>query len=180
MEANAHLFSIADACPDCTHGLAMVNFTAWQETYRNIIHDSFINSLNLETYVERWERILAGNAKSRFVLVAKSTDGEIAGYCMGGRVQQPFKQFEGEIYALYLLKKYHGKGVGGRLFREAMLRLQQMNFNSACLFVLRNNPTIDFYRHFKPDFETTTTVQIDGKEYDDVALGWSRLTSVSV
>lgn len=175
MNLRAGNYIIHDASPESVTGLATVNYTAWKETYSGIIHDSFMDKLTLEVYIERWEHILAHRNKHSFVLTAQTEAGEVLGYCMGGRAMKRFKHFEAELYALYLLKQCHGCGLGGKLFREAVKRLQQMNYNSMCLFVLQSNPTLAFYRHFNPDYEEQSKVKIGPQEYEDVALGWNDL-----
>lgn len=178
MEPAGGSFTICEATPEMVEGLACVNYTAWQETYRGIIHNTYLDGLTLETYLNRWRHIMQNRNHHSFILAALGPGGDVIGYCMGGRIMEPYANFEAEIYALYLLKKAHGQGIGGKLFKQAMLKLQQMNYTSVCLFVLKENPTIEFYRHYKPDFEKPEKVEIGGVEYVDMALGWSTIDSV--
>lgn len=51
----------------------------------------------------------------------------------------------GEIYALYLLKEYHGNGYGKQLFLFGIKELLQRGYKDIILNVLEGNKTIYFY-----------------------------------
>lgn len=176
MEAAGNNYIVCNAEPELIEGLVLVNYTAWQETYRGIIHDTYLDTLTHTTYTKRWQHIIQNRNEHSFVLAALNPEGKVVGYCMAGTIMEPYKSFDAEVYALYLLKNVHGLGIGGRLFKEAMQRLQKMNYQSVCLFVLKQNPTLAFYRHYRPDFEELEKVTLGGVEYDDVALGWTKLS----
>jgi len=166
-------FKIVPAHITDAPGIAHVNYTSWHESYRNIISNRFLDSLTIDNYEKRWNYILNNQTDKTFVHVVKNPASEIIGYCTGGPVRERFNHFEGEIYALYLLQQYHGKGIGGTLFNKAVMQLNNNGHKSFCLFVLKQNPTIQFYRHYQPHHEHTAIVKIGEDEYEDIGLGWN-------
>ncbi len=180
MMTAAEKFLVCDAIPSDATGIAQVNFTAWRETYCGLIEDKFLNSINVERYTERWHLILNTQSESDFVLVAKNSEGKIVGYCSGGKARDSFHQLEGEIYALYLLKGFHGNGLGKKLFTEGIKKLKEAGHSSFYLFVLHNNPTINFYRHYQPDLEAPALVRIGDHTYQDIGMGWIDFSKFSL
>lgn len=178
--AASETFHVCDAVLSDVKGIAQVNFTAWRETYCGLIEDDFLNSISVERYKERWHLILSRGDSHSFVIVIKNSEEEIIGYCSGGKAREPFQHFEGEIYALYLLKNFHGKGIGKRLFTEALKKLKGMGFKSFFLFVLHNNPTLSFYRHYQPNVEAPAIVKIGEHTYEDIGMGWNDFSRFSL
>ena len=124
-------------------GKAYVHWQAWQETYPGMMPQAVLDARTLERCLEqsyRWPDNL---------LVAK--DGEkvigFAGYGESREIPDC-----GEIFALYLLAEYQGKGIGSRLLKAALEQLAE--YPKICLWVLKENrKAIRFYeKHdFQPD-----------------------------
>ncbi len=53
--------------------------------------------------------------------------------------------------------------------------LRKLGFQSFSVFVLTKNPTLDFYRKFKPDFEINEVVEIGDEDYDEIGLAWNMM-----
>jgi L-amino acid N-acyltransferase YncA len=166
-------FQIQSACIGDAQGIAQVNYAAWKETYRGLIQSKFLDTIDIGKYLERWENILKRNKPGEFVLVLKTGQDKVIGYCSGGRVREKLHTYESEIYALYLLQDFHGKGLGGNLFKNSVLTLKDLGYKSFCLFVLQQNPTIQFYQHYNPDFSEMDAVHIGEEDYDEVCFGWN-------
>lgn len=99
---------------DC-YGVAHVVTVAWQETYRGIVNDEFLDNLP-NTEKERGERSFNNfdeNENHQFVL---EVDGEIVGFVNVGYSDDEDYKNQGEIFALYMIKKYKGNG-----FRTSLL-----------------------------------------------------------
>ena len=107
-----------------------------------------------------------------------NAQSEIIGFVSGGKNRFGELKVTGEIYALYLLTEYHGKDFGKQLFLHAVERLHKLGHKSFCVFVLTENPSIGFYRKFKPDIEILIKDKIGGEEYDETGLGWTDIKTV--
>lgn len=164
-------FEIRSALPDDAAAIAYVQYTGWQETYRGIINDAFLDAMSLENSIERWKKNL--QRTTAFMDVMTNSEGEVIAYISGGKNRPGALACEAEIYALYLLKKYHGLGLGKQIFVHGVNHLSALGYRSFCLYVLKENPTILFYKKFNPDVEDIKKERIGEEEYDDVGLGWS-------
>lgn len=154
-----------------TKALAFINYTSWQETYRGIIDDSFLDTLNIENLNGKWQSFFNGDP-NKILLVVENENNEVIGYCCAGMARMNKNNFQSEIYALYLLKTYHHRGWGKQLFINAINELQRLGFNSCHLYVLKDNPSVNFYRLFEPGYEQLEKKKIGEKEYDEIIMGW--------
>lgn len=165
-------YIITPVQPADAAGLAYVNFTAWQQTYRGILDDVYMDTLSIEKFTARWHTIIQHQRSNTFVFVLRHNE-KIIGYCSGGPVLESAENYPAQVYSLYLLKEHHGHKQGHALFKKAALQLQQLGFTSFCVFVLQQNPALQFYKQHQPVFEKLTTVEIGNKTYPEILLGWN-------
>ena len=117
-------------------GKAYVHWKCWQETYRGMVSQAYLDRFTLEKSEENAFRWLDN------ILVAK--DGErvigFVGYGDHGAEEPDV----GEIFALYVLPEYQGMGIGWRLMEAGLKELSA--FPKICLWALRDNArAIRFY-----------------------------------
>ncbi|MGZ3699452.1 MAG: N-acetyltransferase family protein, partial [Bdellovibrionota bacterium] len=95
------------------------------------------------------------------------------GFASGG-ARRDGLDYDGEIYAIYLLRDFKNSGLGGILFRESLEALKRRGFSGAGLWVLERNPTRAFYEKMNgcllPEKKET---KIGSKTHTEVAYGWS-------
>jgi ribosomal protein S18 acetylase RimI-like enzyme len=154
--------------------IAHINYTSWQETYLGIIDDAYLASISVEQCEKKWTSFFERPNTNKLLLVVEY-EGSVVGYCCAGKASELFYGCEAEVYALYLLKRYQGRGFGKQLFLAAIKQLDERSYRSVCLYVLHDNITIDFYRSFKPDVEEIRNIKIGDREYEEAGLGWSSL-----
>jgi ribosomal protein S18 acetylase RimI-like enzyme len=159
--------------------IARINIDAWRETYSGLIAQSTLNSMGYEEYLAKWLRILDPmNATDRFGFVAES-DNKIVGYVSSGKTRGEDSIYEGELYALYLLKEYHGWGIGKALFLKAVEAMATNNISSFKLYVLKENAIgRSFYDRFAPEEITDAQFKIDENIYCDLCYGWKSIEKV--
>ena len=128
-------------------GKAYVHWKSWQEAYAGIVDQNYLDSLTLEkceAVACRWREN---------ILVAK--DGEkVVGFAGYGlyRGEEDELKGAGEVFAIYVLSDYYGKGIGYRLMCEAVRRLE--GCPKIVVRVLRDNArAIGFYKRFGFDFD---------------------------
>ena len=136
-------------------GKAYVAWRTWKDAYVGIVNQEYLDNLKIEKVEE-----IAYKFKDD-VIIAK--DGEkVVGFVAYGKCRDKDLETAGEIYAIYVLEDYHGKGIGKRLVAEA---LEQLNgYHTVALWVFKDNARARrFYEKcgFKPDgkvntFEITT------------------------
>lgn len=124
--------------------IANVQINSWRETYHGLLPQDYLNELPLsfKERMELWSRISTESAKALFV--AEGPDG-IVGFvgCLHSK-ESTLKEY-GELGAIYLLKKYQGQGIGFGLFKVAMQKLLEWNYQKAYCWMIKGNPTEKFY-----------------------------------
>jgi L-amino acid N-acyltransferase YncA len=146
-------------------GIANVHVNSWKTTYKDIVSDDYLDSLTIEDRTVRWNDILAGSHQT-YVCELKS--GQVAGFVSVGKERD--KQYEGELYAIYLLKENQRNGLGSALFKFAMTVLKSQGYSNMLVWVLKENPSKYFYYSFNPEIVKEQKISIGGKEYDEEGL----------
>ena len=126
-------------------GVTRVVTISWGETYRGLIDDTEIDKLPT-TEDERTKRALERfrNGEKQFVL---EINNEIVGFSRYGKSEDPEFTNCGEIFAFYMIGKYHGLGLGRKLFEITRDELKKLGFDKMIIACLKGNPTNTFYEH---------------------------------
>ena len=130
---------------DC-FAVARIVTTAWNETYRSIVNDEFLDNL----YLNEQER--ATNFYKKFDEATNhqyvlEINNEIVGFINVDVSDEREYNDCGKLYALYLINDYKGHGYGRKLFAMAIKELKNMGFTKMIVGCLAANPTNDFYKH---------------------------------
>jgi GNAT superfamily N-acetyltransferase len=158
-------------CRDAA-AIASVHVSSWKTTYRGIVPDAFLDSLNVETRTQRWQEIFA--AQDAIFFVADDEAG-IFGFVNGGKIRQPIAGYDSELYAMYLLRESQGQGIGRALFRSLAGALLSNGFASMIVWVIEQNPAVGFYRRMGGIEVAEQKIEIGGVELDEIAFGWPSL-----
>jgi ribosomal protein S18 acetylase RimI-like enzyme len=118
-------------------GKAFVHWKSWQEAYPGIVDQSYLDGLTLEKCEDiayKWPDNLS---------IAKDGD-RVVGFVGYGKYRDDELDNTGEIYAIYILKDYYGRGVGYRLMQEGLMQLR--DYPQIAVWVLKDNKrAIQFY-----------------------------------
>lgn len=158
-------YLIRKAVPTDAAGIANVHINSWKTTYKDIVSDEYLDSLTVEDRTVRWDGILSGSHQT---YVCQLEDGGIAGFVSIGKERE--KKYEGELYAIYLLKEYQRNGIGSDLFTFAMDALKSQGFSNMLVWVLKENASKHFYYSFNPVTVKEQIISIGGEEYDEEGL----------
>jgi ribosomal protein S18 acetylase RimI-like enzyme len=157
--------------------IASVHVVSWQESYRGIIPNIHLDSLDVAQRTDNWKARLDPKNEGHYVFVA-ILEGQLCGFVGGGAARsaaQELQDFDGEIYAIYVLQAAKGKGIGRLLMRKMAETLQANEFKKAMLWVLADNPTRGFYEHLGGQEIKRKIVPIAGVELPEIAYGWQDL-----
>ena len=125
---------------DEARGKAYVHCTAWKETYRGILSQSFLDGRTLAFSEERALRAFRSGVST---LLAKDAD-KVVGFVDYGAYRGDDLPFAGEVYAIYLPADYYGCGIGTRLMQTALRDMP--TFSTFVVWVLGGNArAIRFY-----------------------------------
>ncbi|HLS10516.1 GNAT family N-acetyltransferase [Lentibacillus sp.] len=156
-------------------GIAKVHVDSWRTTYQNIVPDTFLDSLNYEDCTKRWEQ----NVNESSVYVAETDDGEIVGFSTGGKEREgKYNGYDGELYAINILKEYQGKGIGKKLVKPIADELSNVGYNSMLVWVLEDNDAKYFYEKLGAQYIDTADIVIAGAKLKAIVYGWPDITEL--
>lgn len=159
--------------------LARVHVDSWLTTYRGIVPDSYLDNMKLGSRIELWTRVLdPSNETTIFVL--DNPAGEVAGFINGGICRDQELDIEAEVYSLYMLQEAQGKGHGRRLMERMIGHFREQGYDSMFVWVLEDNPALQFYRKMGGRFLMRDDIQIGGEALPEVCLEWRSLKEESI
>ena len=171
--------NIRKATKEDASGIAKVHVRSWQETYQGIVSQEYLDSLKMEDRKPLWEKSLSESAETSPVFVAVNPEGEIVGFASFGRERSGKFKADGELYAIYILKKYQGCKLGLRLLQAGLDDLLKQKYHSMLVWVLADNESRKFYESLMPEKAGEEVVKIAGKEYIELAYTWMDLNLLS-
>ena len=97
--------------------IARVHVQCWQESYAGLLPNEFLKCLSADARVAQWREAISDS--DVFVRVAREA-GRILGFVSCGSARDDAaKKADGEIFAIYILKTYHGRKIGRSLIAAA-------------------------------------------------------------
>jgi len=166
--------NIRTATPRDAEQIAFVHIDSWRTTYRDIVSDDFLDSLNVQTKSNFWERVLT--TKPDNVFVAES-EGEIIGFATGGQSRDK-NEFDSELYAIYVLQQHQHRNIGRLLLTATAKYLQIWGHSSLYVWVLADNNSRIFYERLGGEIFDKKVIEIGGQQLTEIAYGWRELSSL--
>jgi len=124
--------TIRKALPEDAHTYALCGISCWQTAYRGIIPDAYLD--NMPTEIEQRTE----NFRQAF-----TDPGNVHSYCvMHGENMVGFITIDiihANIWAIYLIEEFCGKGYGKRLLDFAVNELEREGHYEIYLWVLEDN-----------------------------------------
>ena len=140
-------------------GRGYVHCTSWQEAYRGIVCDRYLDTMTVEATTARTRQFPENT------LVAKDKE-KVVGFAVYGPSRDEDLMDAGEVIAIYVLSEYYDRKIGYRLMNEAISRLKE--YNTILVWVLeKNERAIRFYQRY-------------GFEFDGCKKEWNLGTPVSI
>ncbi|MNI31071.1 Acetyltransferase (GNAT) family protein [compost metagenome] len=167
--------NIRIASEDDIEGIARVHLESWKSTYQGIISESFLSNLTLEQRINNWKWTFKNLSQDEVIYIIEDDLGNITGFANGGKCRESGLEFSAELYAIYLLKEVHGNGYGRLLFNTLIETLKQRKYHSFMLWVLEDNPSINFYKKQGGLFILKKEILIGEDKLTEVALGWKEI-----
>lgn len=137
---------------DDAEAIARVHVAAWQEAYRGLVPQEYLDGLDVAERASLWRSILVGDVAMEGIprptdFVVESVDG-VVGFANVGRYRdEPDDVAAGELWAMYVAPAQWGAGVGDALMAATLVEFQLLGSVSTHLWVLEDNQrAIRFYR----------------------------------
>ena len=157
-------------------GIAQVHVDTWRSTYRGIVPQEYLDSLDLDARAEQWEEWLL--REGVHVFVAEDA-GAVCGFISGGILHDGAHvaalHYDSEIYTLYVLAAAQGRGAGRELMRALAHRLVRDGLLRPVVWALEENPWCGFYERLGGKRVAQKTIEIGGAELSDIAYGWEEI-----
>jgi ribosomal protein S18 acetylase RimI-like enzyme len=172
---DSRFIKIRKATLSDSKGIAKVHVESWKTTYANIVSDEYLKNLTYESREQIWINSIPNGG----VYVAENNQGEIVGFSSGGKERSgKYKGFDGELYAIYILKGYQGQGIGKALVQPIMDEIIGMGFNSMLVVVLKDNVSRIFYEALGGKKIDELEVQIAGNQLTEFVYGWKNVRDI--
>lgn len=156
-------------------GIAAVHVDSWRTTYTNIVTEDYLKQLSYEKREQMWISAIPNGG----VYVAENDDGTIVGFSTGGKERSgEYPDYAGELYAIYILKEYQGKGLGKALVKPIVKELQDQQIDSMVVCVLEENDSRLFYEALGGKKIDTIEVEIGGKMFNELVYGWEHISAL--
>ena len=169
------LIEIRKADLNDTKGIAKVHVDSWKTTYFNIVPNEYLNNLTYESQEKIWKK----NIPSGGIYVAANNDGEIVGFSAGGRERSGnYNGFDGELYAIYILKEYQGHGIGRQLVIPIIEEIKKLGLTSMLVLVLKDNNSRQFYEALGGIEIDEVEVRIGGEKLSESVYGWKDIRKI--
>ncbi|MHB1956922.1 MAG: GNAT family N-acetyltransferase [Sulfobacillus sp.] len=164
--------------PDDLTNIARVNVDTFRATHQGIVPDRLMNDLSYETAEHRFERMLGKTGRDSAIFVADH-DGSVVGYAMGGLAREELTPFLGELYGIYIVPAYTGKGIGRQLIALVVKHLHTQGLHSMFVWVFSDNvPARRFYEALGGHIVQQRTILLAEHEVSETAYGWSTMDIV--
>lgn len=171
--------TIRPATLDDAETIAAVHVAAWRTAYRGLIDDATLDGLSVAARLAMWEELLADPPADRFLLIAESDRRGTVGFIDAGRLPAGDDvAFDAELFAIYLLAEFRGRGIGTRLVRKAVEKLQSLGCRSLRLDVLRDSPFRRFYDKLGGTVVRQQPYELHGQTLAKLTYGWRDLDAI--
>lgn len=154
------------------YALAVVHVASWRTTYKDIIDESYLAAMDVEEKTRQWEMIL----RDGDVFVVENEQQQIVGFGGGGPERTgAYTGYDAEVYSIYLLFPYQGKGIGRTLLTTVVQFLYESGYRSLLIWVLADNGSVEFYKAMGGKKVAEERVQIGEQTLLEHAYGWKDL-----
>ena len=126
-----------------------------------------------ETRQWQWSEIFRKADRTWFCLVIEAGNGDLVGFAKGNPHDGGVPGYAGELNKLYLLRKYHRRGLGRRIVGHVARRFLRRGLTSMLLFGDARNPSNGFYERLGAQRLYSPEGEFHG------GYGWTDLTTLA-
>lgn len=164
---------------DDIKAISKIYIDTWKTTYNGLVPDNFLNELSYEEAEKKWMNFFSDQLDQSFIYVALNDFGESIGFAAARSSSD--QEFKGELYALYLLPKAQGLGVGRRLISAIAEHFMEEGISSMMVWVMKNNKSgCGFYKRLGGEYYTHRESEFGGFLVEDEAYGWKDISVLSI
>ncbi len=147
--------------------IARVLVTSWQHAFRGIVADDYLGSMDVVHQARRHARTFIKKKVKYWVLEDGS---EIRGFISGGLARFDIGSADCELYAIYMLPQYQGKGFGRQLVAKLEAYCVDMGWRCMGVLVLADNPNLAFYKSLGFKIVEKTLIELGERKYPEFKM----------
>ncbi len=166
------LVNVRRARPQDAAAIARVQVDTWRSTYRGIVPDKHLDDMSYEKAERNWEERITDPDKRSTLFVAEDDRGSVVGFAACGAARDDARDYESELYAIYVNQNMQRKGLGKRLVLSVVQDLKARGFDSMLIWVLAGNQYKRFYESIGGTQIRTKEVAVGGKTFHELGYGW--------
>lgn len=160
--------------------IATVHVAAWREAYRGIVADEVLDNLSIQRRTEQWTNSLSDEVHPYHRAFVAEVNGQVVGFSNFGTPQIKDSGFDGELFAIYILKATHKMGIGRMLVQAVVNGLRELSSKSMLVWVLKDNHARGFYEKLGGEYLYEKPIEIGNESLAEVAYGWRSLDTFPV
>lgn len=168
-------FTLREAAYGDAEAIARVHVETWRAAYAGVVPDHYLIGMSVQGQSFQWKKLLRRPAERHLTLVAEVPGTGIVGFGSAGTARSRPPPAAGEIYTLYVLTDWQGRGIGRALLRALLGRLADLGHADAYLWVLAENPARFFYERVGGQRVAQQIETFAGTELLEYAYRWSPL-----
>ncbi len=157
--------------------VARVHVESWRKSFAGIVPQEFLDNLTVEKREPAFRQRFDETDYKMFV--AETAQSGIVGFADFGEARESGFGFEAELYAIYLLPEFQGKGIGENLFRLCQKEMIADGFDSMYLMALSVSPYKSFYEEMGGQIVGTGNHFLALVEYETFIYGWKDLREIT-
>lgn len=132
-------FNLREATVRDVANLALLHVETFRETHGG--------GPTVSVRQDQWQRILSANDPADFTFVVEDNGHQLVGFARGTRHNGGVPGYQGELNKIYVLRRFHGHGLGQLLVCQVAERFLTQGVRSMLLFGDARNPSNGFYEH---------------------------------
>lgn len=144
---------------------AKINIKSWVESYKNIVDEDYLESINTINELQNRKAALINNLKDGSLRYLLKVNNEYVGIFRVRKTKYEGYEDYGELGSLYLQNKVKKNGYGKIMFDRAKRELSQMGYEKMIVGCLEENPSNNFYIHMGGVFLKKNPIRIGEQDY---------------
>lgn len=156
------------------NGIARVHVDVWKTTYEGMVSHEFLSKLSYDKSEDGFSRFIHDSANNnKYIFVAEDVHSDIVGFATCGTARENEDKSIGELYAFYIFKEHQSRGVGKLLFNRIKEKLEELEFRSMLIWVLKSNiKACGFYEAMGGKKLKEQDIVIGGDKLREIAYQW--------
>lgn len=153
--------------------IAAVHVQSWQKSFAGIAPQKYLDKMSIENRIEQFEKAFSQNSFYK-MFVAETSADRIVGFADFGKSSEESAS-EADLYAIYFLREFQRKGIGGNLFKLCQKEMVANGFNSMSLDALEKSPYRKFYEKMGGRVVGAGKHKLGETEFKTVIYRWDDL-----